>query len=328
MNYIRNSILCLVITFVLFFAGPRCVMASSTSGGFNQADIEGYVDAIIYYLCPDGPVTSTAGGKGVCLNSIIIKEKAASAIEPYTSAGRLRNTVRIEFPPDVVCYTPSRVNLLAGDLVLDPNSHRAVFDQTSHCWGVEFDVITGSTIPSIITIDGIALDISWGVPSGALNATLMGNVLVQTEDQFPGAKEVASIPVVNIKGPESPEPLHIGIFELGGTSFILDGAQQTMTAAPFISDGRCLLPARWAAQVWDASIFWEPFSQHITLIKGNRVVQTAIGSTTLTVNGAVLTMDAAPRIYMGNAMIAANSLVQALGGEVSLNGNVLKLQSK
>ena len=89
-----------------------------------------------------------------------------------------------------------------------------------------------------------------------------------------------------------------------------------MDVAPYISDGRTFMPLRYVALaigVAEQNIIWDASAQTVTLMKGDKVVQVKIGSTTMLVNGVAVTMDVAPEIKDGRTMLPLRFLGNAFG---------------
>lgn len=79
-----------------------------------------------------------------------------------------------------------------------------------------------------------------------------------------------------------------------------------------------MVPVRFAANavgVADSNIMWDAAAKKVTVIKGDRVVQMTIGSKVMLINGAAITMDAAPEIVNGRTMLPVRFLGQALGAD-------------
>lgn len=109
-------------------------------------------------------------------------------------------------------------------------------------------------------------------------------------------------------------------FEVGSTSYNINGYTQTMEVAPYVSNGRTYMPILYVANalsIQENDIKWDPHIQSITLMKGDKVVQLKIGSTTLLVNGAAIRMDVAPEINNGRTCLPISLIAQAFGAYAS-----------
>jgi hypothetical protein len=139
-----------------------------------------------------------------------------------------------------------------------------------------------------------------------------------TGDALPATGQTQSAPVnAGLSG--------FSVFQIGQTSFTVNGTMMSMDAAPYIKDGRTFLPLRYVADalgVQDSNIVYYPASREVTVVRGGpggMTVQFTIGSTTMLVNGSVITMDAAPEINNGRTYLPATWLAKALGAGFSWN---------
>ena len=99
-------------------------------------------------------------------------------------------------------------------------------------------------------------------------------------------------------------------YTAGGQSFVMDGS-------PFISKGRLLVPVRYLADALGAQINWDADTQAATVSTSVYQIQTAIGSTTMMVNGQPQTMDVVPLINNGRTYLSARFVAEAFGSSVS-----------
>lgn len=106
------------------------------------------------------------------------------------------------------------------------------------------------------------------------------------------------------------------VFTLDKLEYTAAGKTLTMDAAPFIESGRTLVPVRFlstALGVAESDIGWNASLQQVTLKKGSTTIVLKIGSTQLTVNGKVSTMDTSPLIRTGRTFLPARYVAEALG---------------
>lgn len=108
-----------------------------------------------------------------------------------------------------------------------------------------------------------------------------------------------------------------GQFVIGQTSYTVAGSVYNMDAAPYIVNGRTLVPVRYLADELGAQTAWNGTTQTVTVTEGNTTITLVIGSTTLTVNGTASPMDVAPVISNGRTYLPARYVAQALGATVS-----------
>ncbi|MEN6348157.1 MAG: copper amine oxidase N-terminal domain-containing protein [Syntrophomonas sp.] len=105
-------------------------------------------------------------------------------------------------------------------------------------------------------------------------------------------------------------------FVIGSQTCILNGSVISMDIAPYIQNNRTYLPLRYVALALGIGydgIIWNESNQTITLKKGDKVVQLAIGSTTMLVNGTVSVLEAAPDVKSGYTCLPISSLTRIFG---------------
>jgi hypothetical protein len=90
-----------------------------------------------------------------------------------------------------------------------------------------------------------------------------------------------------------------------------------MDGAPFVSNGRTLVPVRYLADALGAQTAWDAATQTITITSGSTTVELVIGSTTIATNGTVSQMDVAPVVENGRTYLPARYIAQAFGNTVS-----------
>lgn len=127
--------------------------------------------------------------------------------------------------------------------------------------------------------------------------------------------------VGNGPGPASPRQV---VFVIGRHSYQRDGQAVAMDAAPFIRNGRTLVPVRFLAEalgVPDGGVAWDQGTQTVTLTANGVVAKLTIGSPGLTVNGTRATMDVAPVIAAdSHTYLPARYVAAAFGYQVSWDG--------
>lgn len=112
------------------------------------------------------------------------------------------------------------------------------------------------------------------------------------------------------------------VFKIGTPSYQLVSQPEVfeMDTAPYIKDGRTLLPLRYAAQacgVEAKDILWNPGDKTVTLMRNNKTVSVTVGKATMKVNGSPLIMDVEPEIRDGRVMLPVSWIGRALDAEVT-----------
>lgn len=107
------------------------------------------------------------------------------------------------------------------------------------------------------------------------------------------------------------------LFVIGQKSYTVDGNVYSIDAAPFIENGRTLVPVRYLGDAIGATTNWDGTTKTVTLTKGDTVVTIVIGESNIAVNGQASPLDVAPVIQDGRAYLPVSAIAQAFGYTVS-----------
>lgn len=205
--------------------------------------------------------------------------------------------------------TPS-VTVSDGNLEISTAGVRRVSNDTQ----VEIPIKSEGTKVSTIKVTNIKLTLDRTIPEGDLLVRVGGYSVVENTRNVNGnetidAGEFATANVVSLVAAKVITPADANVhavstFVIGNTVYQINGVDQAaMDQAPYIKNDRTFLPVRFVAYglgIGDNGIIWDQVNQTVTLMKNDKVVQLKIGSTTMLVNGAAITMDAAPEITAAN----------------------------
>lgn len=86
-----------------------------------------------------------------------------------------------------------------------------------------------------------------------------------------------------------------------------------MDLAPYIKDGRTLLPVRYVAQGLGIDVEWIQRTRTVVLLAGSTKVEIPIDTDKIIVNGTVYRGDVKPEIKNGRAMLSIGNIARALG---------------
>ena len=185
--------------------------------------------------------------------------------------------------------------------------------------------------PASITISGIRINAQLLplVTAGAVTVSIAGDAIL--DDTIPATVGGLTITTAEAVGANVAQGLVVAnmvgrvarntVFTVGATAFTVDGVTQTLDVAPFVQDGRTMMPIRAAANaagVTNENILFE--AGVITIIRGDRVAQFTLGSRVMVVNGVAMTMDVAPALVAGRALIPVRWVATALGVPVAWDG--------
>jgi hypothetical protein len=293
----------------------------------------GALDGVTYYTAIDtNSLLETQGGDyGLAIDESTNTEPNLYLVAP--------EGVTFDTTPTV---TVSSGNLQLGtvttetsDSYLDVNNEGVIV----------IPVQASSTTASTITVSGITITVDNTVPEGPVVLKVEGPAVNQETDTnidgqaqlispesstanlqapFPNSTDAAVATVGTVTNGVSTSPSTAGtaVFTIGSTSYTLNGSTVSMDVAPYIQDSRTFLPLRYIANavgVADSNILWNPTTQSVTIIKGGVVAQFTIGSTTMILNGASVTMDVAPQITDGRTCLPVAWVAEALGAQIAWN---------
>lgn len=275
------------------------------------------------------PVTVTAentknviiGKQAQLAGDIVIKEAEAATIKAIRTTGGTAY-LDIHAPAGVTFASVPKVEVTEGNLVLDTlNITRLAGNSV-----LSIPVRAASTTASTIKISGIQFTVTRDVPEGNVTLGIRGSSIDRVNDPKPaeGTRNAATVVATQVVTP-APGDLVAKetVFNIGSTTYTVDGVEQTMDVAPYIKDNRTFVPVRFAAQamgVAEKDIIWDGAKGTATLFKGDRIIQMTIGSNIMTVNGVQITMDTAPEIVNNRTMLPVGWLAQALNVVATWDG--------
>jgi len=115
-----------------------------------------------------------------------------------------------------------------------------------------------------------------------------------------------------------PEPPGIEVFIDGGRLVSEKGA-------PFIQDGRTLVPLRAIFEALGAEVDWNGETQTVTAVKGSVTLQLTIGSRTALKNGSEVELDVPGFIVRGFTFVPLRFVSEALGAAVDYDYTTQKI---
>lgn len=273
-------------------AGDLVVKIGGTAGASGEV--------VIGKIAKPFTVSATAPqipylGQGQAAGDIVITEAAAGTI--------LRGQLVLELPEGITFDGMPSVKVTAGNIDAKRSD-----DTTSS--KLVIDISGESGLASTITVSGIKYNVS--------RSALYGDVVVKVKgdgEKWDG-KVIAEVANATIVSPTK----RTAVFNIGSNVYTVNGVEYTMDVAPYIKDGRTMLPVRYVAYslgVDPANVLWDNATATVTLLKGTTVVQMTIGSKVLKINGIGITLDVAPEVVSGRTMLPYRFVAQALGASVS-----------
>lgn len=112
----------------------------------------------------------------------------------------------------------------------------------------------------------------------------------------------------------------------GKVRVMLDGMTLSFDQAPFIENGRTLVPFRKIFEEMGAQVEWIGETRTVKATKGDITIELQIGSTAAKVNGAETQLDVAPNIYNSRTMVPLRFIAQNLDAKVEWNGGLRRVE--
>lgn len=109
---------------------------------------------------------------------------------------------------------------------------------------------------------------------------------------------------------------------------MMNGMTLSFDQTPFILNGRTMVPFRKIFEEMGASVEWIGETHTVKATKSDTVIELQIGSATAKVNGAAVTLDAAPDIYNSRTMVPLRFVSENLDAKVEWNGNLRRVEIK
>ncbi|WP_129599275.1 stalk domain-containing protein [Anaerophilus nitritogenes] len=111
-------------------------------------------------------------------------------------------------------------------------------------------------------------------------------------------------------------------FTVGKLQYQVGENMIELESAPFIKDGRTMLPIKYVAQVIgieSKNIKWNEMDQTITIFKGNDIIQMTLGKNDLMVGREKVMMNTAPEMRRGRTFLPVSYIAKALDIDMKWN---------
>ncbi|MFT9850457.1 copper amine oxidase N-terminal domain-containing protein [Aneurinibacillus sp. REN35] len=310
--------------------------------GEIQAEIQGAgiekQSVLVTKVVPPVVPKSAAEGKlkiglqGQAMPDVFLAETMPRAIKQSVDLGPLGKTngyVLVYFPKGVTFTTTPKVEVIEGDMKIEPGSVQVVKAEGVSIKpedmeeALKFDIKGESTKPSKIRISNIQLGVNRSLPEGTLEAKIAGTALSHPfNSKTFSITSGSSFKVANVITPAPNETRVKGSFVIGKTTYTIGNVEKSMDIAPYIKDNRTYLPVRYAAEalgISESNIVWDQAAQTVSLLSGDKVLQITIGKKRIVVNGTSIPTDVVPEIKSGRVMLPITHVALALGAKTNWN---------
>ncbi|MDO9100319.1 MAG: stalk domain-containing protein [Caldisericota bacterium] len=179
-------------------------------------------------------------------------------------------------------------------------------------------LVAGSAVDAVSGLASLSINGEPIVPflDGSFSETLtlkkgVNDIVIEARDNL-GNVTSQTFTVTYSARVTAPSSIYV-LLTIGSRNMEVNGLTRTLDAAPFIKDGRTLLPVRVLVEVLGGTVQWNPSTKTATVLLGSRTVALTIGSKTALVNGAPITLDVAPEIKNGRTFLPLRALAENLG---------------
>lgn len=107
------------------------------------------------------------------------------------------------------------------------------------------------------------------------------------------------------------------MLQIDNTTALVNLKSHTLETAPFIYDGRTLVPLRFISEALGAQVKWNGEQRSITLTVGQDTIVLVIGQSAARVNGKTVMMDVPAMIYNNTTMVPVRFVSEQLNQKKS-----------
>lgn len=108
--------------------------------------------------------------------------------------------------------------------------------------------------------------------------------------------------------------------QIGNNQAQVDGVAITLETAPFIHEGRTMVPVRFVSEQLGADVDWLPDTRQVQIVDGPKKIVLTIDSTNAVVDGRQETLDVPAMITGGRTFVPLRFVSETLGAAVDWDG--------
>ena len=193
---------------------------------------------------------------------------------------------------------------------------------------ITFQVERTSDEAGKVTIENIEFNVDRTAPEGSFDLEISGDAISKNTYIKAGLEALTIENFVTI-GTKNTEDITTGSnglkkgsasFAIGSTKYTVNGVEKTMDGAPYLANGRTMIPVRYVSEAFGIDGHNIAFEKGVvTLFAGNRIVQLTNGSNIALVNGVKFPMEQAVAIKEGRTYIPVGEVGRILGVNVNWN---------
>ncbi|WP_069999297.1 stalk domain-containing protein [Cellulosilyticum sp. I15G10I2] len=303
-------------------------------------------------LTAEGDITISAEGRAIGDKIQATAVKVNAPVEVTTQAMTLKVGLKDQVGGKITIKETKAGNLASDKLVIDlPDELGMTFaTKAPTVKVVEGDMqigtvkVVGKTVEvtvsrtsktaSTIEIAGFTVSADRTLAEGSYDASVSGAALLKDGTTMVDVdgdgkdKNTLAIKGFVVVGTANTEDLAsnglrkgISTFAIGNKNFTVNGVTEEMDAAPYISDGRTMVPVRFVANALGVSAKDIYFANGVvTIIAGNKTVSLTVGDKVARLNGApARVMTTAPVIKDGRTFVPVSEIGALLGVNANWN---------
>lgn len=254
------------------------------------------VSLVVANVTPSIEVKATA----MIAKSGVKDQKGGTLVITETAKGNIKSgeTFQIELKDGVTFSGKPEFEVTEGDLIIE----KIEVDSTTKSV-LNVTVKRASKTASTLTIKNFAINSDRTIADGSYAVELKGAALGK------GKIKVADFLKVGEK------TTAVSAFTIGESYYLVDGVKVAMDAAPYIEDGRTMVPVKYVAAALGLNakdIVWDQANKTVTVF-ADRTVQLKANSNVAVVNGAALTIDGKVVVKDGRTFVPVSQLGNLLG---------------
>lgn len=183
-----------------------------------------------------------------------------------------------------------------------------------------------STEASTIEITNIVMFTDRTVPEGKYDLLVGGNAISRItkdlDDDIDAAVTIKDFVNITTKNTEdiagSANKAKVA-FVVGSTEYLVNGKVENMDVAPYIKDGRTMVPVRYVAAalgVRPEQVIWDGVNQTATVL-ADKTIQVKLGSNMMVIDGVSVPMTAAAELTSDRTFVPVAEIARALSVPVA-----------
>lgn len=113
---------------------------------------------------------------------------------------------------------------------------------------------------------------------------------------------------------------------IGNKTAKINDKEYALDAAPYIEDGRTMVPLRFVGEATGAKFAWDNTAKVVTYTRGTTKVEMKIGVKKMLLNGEEKVLDAAATLQNGRVMVPVRVITEAFQAKVTWQNEEKKVE--